>query len=236
MNAFVITLPQLGFEWLDEDTYVISKKFPIYAVADGVTLSARDEVTTPEGSRPAAELFSRKSVEFLEEHYDKLSDKIIREAYAHANAAVAKLNKKYNIPLSTVGSLVAVKDGYLLGSRITDCGFAIVRAGTLHFKTPEYWAWQKRHNKKTYGVIDGKAEALEHIDIYRKPYKAGDVLILFSDGFENHFKSKKFVAIFRARNWVKLEAMIKKIDTELVAKDAKYGHERTLIAVLVAVF
>ncbi len=230
MDTFSITIPQYGFEWVDEDTYAISEKLPIYAVADGVTLSARDEITTPEGSRPASELFSKKTVEFLEKHYVKLSDKIIRETYAHANTAVAKLNKKYKIPLSTVGTLVAVKDGYLFGSRLTDCGFAIVRDGKLLFKTPEYWAWQKRNKKKTYGVIDGKAEALRHIDLYRKSYKTGDVLILFSDGFENHFKSKKFVAIFRKGNWAKLEPMVKKIDAELVAKDAKYGHERTLIA------
>lgn len=231
-KTYSIAIPQKGFEWHDEDAFYVSTRFPVYAVADGVTLSLKGELKTPRGSKPAAELFCKKSVGFLEQNFEMLSEKKIRSSYAHANKAVGELNKKNKIPLSAVAALVAVKEGTIFGSRLTDCGFAIVRRGKIFFKTPEYWSWLKRNKKEGYGVIDGKKKGLECIDCYKKRYKPNDLLLLFSDGFENHFKVKKFIHLFRAKNISGIDDAVRELDRRLAGQDEKkYGHERTLLIV-----
>lgn len=233
-NYFHIHLPQRSFEWHFEDAWKVSKKFPIFAVADGVTVKEYKEiVNTPSDPKIVADLFCEKTIESLEKNFAKLSVQKIKRAYEFANKSIQIFNKTKKENFGTVGALVTIKDNKIFGSRVTDCGFALFRNGKMIFKTPEFWSWKKRHGQKNYGVLNGKMKISKYINLYDLNFKPGDILTLFTDGFENHFTSEKFRKIFRTRNLSKLKKEILKIDKELNNQDEHtYGLERTLLALL----
>lgn len=226
------TLTQKEFRWHNEDSYLASKKFPIYAVADGVTMPMIHELMTPSESKLASDKFCRKSVAFLEKHFRKLSLKTIKSTYSYANRDIAKLNKGRRHKLSATAALAVVKDGGIFASRLCDSGFALIREGKMVFKTPEFWSLFKAKKSKRYGVLDGATQSLKYIDFYKLKYKNGDILALFTDGFENHFSKKEFISLFQAKNMNQIEAGIKKVDAKLIKNNSeKFGHERTLLMV-----
>ena len=223
---------QKGFGWHNEDAWGINEKYPIYAVADGVTLRGLSELFHPSGSKPAADIFCECAVKTFEKNYAKLSKKAFRDAYSSANKEIGRYIAKNKLNISAVAALVAVRNGKIFGSRLTDCGFALIRGGKIIFKTPEYWSWAKKNKIKGYGVLDGKAKNLKYIDFYELAYAPGDILALFTDGFENHFSKKGFIASFKNKNFNNIEESIKTVDLKLVAKNPeKFGHERTLLIV-----
>ena len=231
-GATVITIAQDDFEWHREDAWGWSNKFPVYAVADGVTAPAYEEFSFPTGPKQVADLFVKSAIKFAERSFKDCSEDTLRAAYGYANGEVKKLNRRLGGVFSAVGSLAAVKNGMIFGSRLTDCGFALMRAGKIVFKTPEFWRSLKSRKRQGYGIVDGKMNLEEYVDVYFLPYKAGDALALFTDGFEPHFRENKFTVLFRERNQKILKEKILKLDQALAARDAeKYGHERTLLYV-----
>ena len=169
----------------------------------------------------------------LKKHYNqKLSKKIIKLSYAYANNFVKKLNAKRVEKLSATAALVIVKDGTLFASRLCDSGFALFRERKILFRTPEFWSDAKRKKRKGYGVINGKASSLKYIDTYIIKYKPGDILVLYTDGFENHFGEKGFTSFFQNKNLNRIEINIKQVDAKLIAKDPeKFDKERTILIV-----
>ena len=133
----VVYIPDKRFIWHNEDAWLSSEQFPIYAVADGVTMEGLEEVIFPTGAKMVADLFCRKTVEFLETKYKEASLDTLREAYSYANDAIKNLNATQPDIAAAVGSAVIVERDTILGSRITDCGFALLRRGALFFKTPD---------------------------------------------------------------------------------------------------
>lgn len=231
-NITVVFLTQDDFEWHREDAWGWNKKFPIYAVADGVTAPPYEETSVPTGPKLVADLFVREAIAFIEKRFENLEEDTVRMAYGAVNKAVALLNRNLGDTFSAVGVLAAVKDGFIYGSRLTDCGFALIRAGKIIFKTPEFWSALKRKKKKGYGVIDGKMDPEPYVDFYRLPFRSGDAIVLFTDGFEWHFRIKKFTKLFRECDPKILKEKILTVDQELVSRDGeKYGHEKTLLCV-----
>lgn len=232
-KVYAFTLTQKEFSWHNEDSYSASKKFPIYAVADGVTMPPLEELLAPSESKLAADIFCRKSVDFLEEyfkHKKTISTRILKEAYEYANNAVKKLNTRRDFKLSSTAMLAAATNGTIFGARLCDCGFVLFREGKTIFKTPEFWSRLKKSGKHGYGVIDGNPASLKYIDFYKMKYKKGDILALFSDGFENHVAKQEFVSLFKRENLNKIEKKIKKVDSGLVTQNPeKFGHERTIL-------
>ena len=227
---YTITLLRKWFEWHEEDAWGASRRFPIYAVADGVTLPGIGELVTPRGSKPAAVIFCKRAVRFLERNFEHMSERTVRSAYAWANRFIRKLNTGKRHPLSTVAALVVVKNQYVFGSRITDCGFALLRDGKVIFKTPEYWSRLRKSRRQGYGTLDGTRRFLKYVETYQRPYRKGDRLLLFSDGFEHHFGAKEFRQLFKTGKLVDIRRRIKEADALLVRKnEMKYGKERTLV-------
>ena len=231
-NYFAVSLTQKHFEWHNEDAWSASEKMPIFAVADGVTMSPTDELAFPNGSKLAAGAFCRESMEVLEKGFDRLNRETIAAAYARANEEIKKVNAEYSANFSTVASLAAVKDGKIYGSRLTDCGLGLVRNGEVIFKTPEFWSFQNERGRRGYGVLNGAMDVSEYIDHYEIPCELGDFLLLWSDGFENHFGIAEFISLFAPFDLDSLRDDILKLDEKLVAQDnEKFGHERTLLVV-----
>lgn len=236
-NFLAIFYSQKEYPNHNEDAWAVSKKLPIYSVADGVTLKIPpgEPYPDPSGAKIVADLFCQKSIEFLEQHFDQLSNDQLKLAYQYANKAIGEFNAQEGKTYSTVASLVIVKNGKILGSRVTDCGFALLRNGKLIFKTPEFWSWNKAQGKSGYGLINGQMQVADYIDLYNLDYQPGDMLVLFSDGFENHFSVGGFVELFTGGDLAQLESRIKQIDSTLTEKEEinnkKYGLERTLLII-----
>lgn len=226
----VLYLPEKSFPWHNEDAWAWSRQAPIFAVADGVTLPAVEELVTPTGAKVVADLFCETAVRFLEERYAELGDDTLMEAYRAANAAIKDFNDTKGELFSTVASVAAVKDGMVFGARLTDCGIALARRGELVFKTPEFWSDQKARGKEGYGALNGVMDVAPYVEYVTQVYLPGDYLLLFSDGFENHFSVDVFIRIFAEKNASTLEKHIRVLDDELVSRDNEtYGRERTLL-------
>lgn len=127
----------------NEDALLISKKFPIFAVADGVTQShyPNGRYALPYGAKEGAHIFCRKVVHFLEKNAnfkEKDGRKIkntIKEAFNEANQEIKKLNKKHGIQkrmdykehdwFDTVGIIAVIIKNELYYGFVGDCGLAI---------------------------------------------------------------------------------------------------------------
>ena len=230
MKYFSLVLPRRQYEWHEEDSFLASKTLPILAVADGVTLSDYTGLIAPFGPKIIADIFCQESVKYVEKHFEELSGQTLLSSYLAANQEVRKYNDSQGKIYSTVAALVAIKNRKVFGSRLTDCGFALIRKGELVFKTPEFWTWLKKSDRQGYGIINGQIDPTPYVDVYELEAEPGDLLLVFSDGFENHFSVPEFVGLFEGSDLEILETKIREIDRELAGSDEeKYGHERTLV-------
>jgi len=247
-STLVYTLNPVYFHHPPEDAFKASKKYPIYAVADGVTLEVKKGEKYPllpdrkiSGPKMTAEIFCQEAVEFLEKKYfqfqEKSFDKLrvyLKQAFQKANQAIFDFNKRYESDFSTVAALAIIYDGNLFGARITDCGLAVIDKKGVKFKTPEFWQTRGRPGKMIgYGVLNGQKKALEFIDFYQTPLKENDVIIIYSDGFEPYFFLKEFINLFSSwQNTKEVKEKLKDFSERMASFDRKlYGLERTLIAV-----
>lgn len=235
MSAYhycALFLSQLGYEWHQEDSWLASKKHPIYAVADGVTLPVYLDFEMPSGPRTVADLFCKNAVEFLERSYPQITSESITSAYQEAVGEVRKFNHTERAKYAAVGVVAAVTGNRIIAGRVTDCGLALLRDGKPIFKTPEFWEHKAKTDRDGYGVINGLTDVMPFIDHYLLEFKPKDYLVLFSDGFEAHFGEKEFLQAFAGTNLRALRLRIIRADRQLNKKDQKkFGHERTLVAV-----
>jgi len=79
-----------------EDYFTKSKKFPIFTVADGVTLIVEPgkEYPNPSGAGRAAKIFCQCAVKNLEKIYCDFEKKNLQEIFEKANREVEKYNAK----------------------------------------------------------------------------------------------------------------------------------------------
>ena len=161
---------QKWHEWHQEDAWRVSQTYPIYAIADGVTQKIYLNLTPPLGPKVVAEIFCAETIRRLEDFYSHcLSKRILAEAFAVANQAIAKHNNKTDNPGVTVGAAVVIKRGRLYGARAADCGFAVLRGGQLFFKTPEFWSANKLSGRDNYARLDGQFPVVDYLDFFSFP-------------------------------------------------------------------
>lgn len=111
----------------NEDYYLTSKKYPIFAVADGVSRIRNPNGSYPKlsGARSAAEEFCRTTVKHLEKNYSKASVSVIKKGMDSANRAIFRLNEKYGINKNL---------DYLRNDYFCACGVtAVIERGILYY-------------------------------------------------------------------------------------------------------
>jgi len=82
-----------------EDFILTSEKYPIFVVADGVTLvqfliDKRDRYPDPSPAGEAARIFCQTLIEAAEERYESFDESTIREIFKVANEAVGRYNQE----------------------------------------------------------------------------------------------------------------------------------------------
>jgi serine/threonine protein phosphatase PrpC len=154
----------------NEDFYLVSKKLPIFVIADGVTQSHfrsgkhKGEYAFPAAARVAAQIFCYTILDFLEKELEqkkKNPEKLIERAFDLANQKIKELNiaegidKKLNYLeydwFDTVGIAgFIIKDIVYYGS-VGDCGLIIFdKENSLKFQTKDQVASYLDKMKKLY--------------------------------------------------------------------------------------
>lgn len=224
-----------------EDYLLASDNPPVFVVSDGVTLNFRKiiedkkEYPNPSPAGEVAEIFCKAIIETVQDKYNEFNQEQIKEVFREANSMVGEYNQKVgksdisgNITgfYSATGSFVVIKDGKAYWASICDSFFA-------HF--------DKDMNAKSissgvcspYAVINGEDRMAEHLEKDVIDIQEGDRLFVLTDGFENYIKNPDFLNLFK--DWTDdLKERITEFSKEMNLKDPeKYGHERSLIAVLI---
>lgn len=160
----------------NEDAFLVSKKFPILAVADGVTQShyPNGRYALPYGAKEAAHIFCRSVVHFLERGIDFEKENEIKEAikgaFSEANQRIKELNEKHGIQkrmdykehdwFDTVGVTVVVVRNNLYYGFVGDCGLVIF----------------DRHNKKKFQTKDMVRPAVKRFNAMHPNANTWDIL------------------------------------------------------------
>lgn len=127
-KIFSATYPAQNPSHPIEDRLLISDKYPIYAVADGVTLALKDKEYYPDPSPVAevAEIFCKTAVEESEQIYNDLTSDGILKVFKEANTKLGEYNKKHahKSPdqdlFHTTASLAVVKENRVYWGNVGD--------------------------------------------------------------------------------------------------------------------
>lgn len=134
-----------------EDYTAASEKYPIFVIADGVTLK-RDQdgnYPVPSVAYEAAKLFCEKVVESAEDLYANFTEADIQKVFIAGNLAVKELNNSHGLVegalnfrdfdyFSTTTSFALVKNGILYWWTMHDCCLELLsKEGTVLFRAPK---------------------------------------------------------------------------------------------------
>lgn len=260
-SSFHLNRPQ-------EDFFAISKKYPIYVVADGVTLNFDDENYYPKesGAGDVADIFCKSVILEAEKRFEDFSEKDLSEVFDVGNKAVAEYNKSckitkeninyWNIDLfSATTSFLLMKDGKAFWWSLCDSGVAVFnKTGKKVFCSANNWDaitklasgiitekekvislhrdFRNNPSGVGYGVTTGEETAKLYLSTGTLEVGEGDVIFVYTDGYENHVVLNDFVKIFTT--WPKDVKKEFDLFDEKMAKEtpSKFARERTLIAVL----
>lgn len=200
----------------NEDYYLISKKLPVLAVADGVTQShhKNGRYALPYGAKGAARVFCKNAIQYLEKSLDfrKVNGKEIKSAikntFNFANQKIKELNIKHGIDkkmdyitydwFDSVGALGIIIKNKLYCGYVGDCGLIIFDKNnkkvfqTKDMVKPAVKRFEKTHkNWKT--LPQSKRTLIVHRDFRNNPNKMGYGSFSGEPNVEKYYqiKSKK---------------------------------------------
>jgi serine/threonine protein phosphatase PrpC len=135
-----------------EDYFEISKKFSIFAVADGVTLEySGGKYPNPSGAGEVAKIFCESVIKEAEKLYSKFVVSDIKKVFSKANFDVEKYNIKqgrvknkinyWDFDLfAATAAFVIIKNDYVYWASMCDSSVThFNKSGKLKFSSPECW-------------------------------------------------------------------------------------------------
>lgn len=196
----------------NEDFFLLSKKYPIFALADGVTQSRFEDGTYayPAGARAAAQIFCHSFVEFVEENF-KADKKIISEAFDFANKRIRDLNKQEGMVekldyvvydyFDTVGVTGFLLKDKLFYSYVGDCGLAVFdKNNKRKFKTKDMVEPAVKKAKSIYKnwaeMTQNERTKIMHRDFRNNPSGKGYGSFSGEPGVKKYYKIDFFKPVF----------------------------------------
>lgn len=224
-----------------EDYLAVLDQPTVFVVADGVTLDFekldRDgkKYPNPSPAGAVAKIFCESVVKSASNKYDNFDEDSVAEIFKEANSEVKKYNQKIgesdisgNITgfYAATGAFVVTKDNKAYWASICD-SFA------AHFDSEMNLKFMSSGSCIPYAVINGEERMAEHLESGIFDLEIGDRIFVFTDGFEYYVRNSGFLEFFK--NWDQgLKERIREFSRKVNRIDPeKYGHERSLIAVLV---
>ncbi|KPJ57454.1 hypothetical protein AMJ49_00785 [Parcubacteria bacterium DG_74_2] len=189
----------------NEDFYLISKKYPIFVIADGVTQAhfPTGEYAFPKGAQTVAKIFCYTVSEFLENNFEKRKVKIlIKKAFNLANKKIEEINEIEEITekmdywiydyFDTVGIVGIIRKNTLYYGYVGDCGLAIFdQKNNLKFQTKDQIKHVLEKVKKIYKnwscLNKKKRIIILHRDFRNNRSRRGYGSFSGEDGVKNYY-------------------------------------------------
>ena len=224
-----------------EDYLIASDSPPIFVVSDGVTLNYKKifednaKYPSPSPAGDVAEIFCEAVIRNATEKYGEFDASQIIEVFKQANYEVKNYNEQIDKSdfsgnptgyYAATGSFVITKNNKAYWASICD-------AFVAHFDENMNVKFMSSGVCSPYAVINGEERMVDHLEKGVFDLESKDRIFVFTDGFEHYMKNTDFLEIFK--NWDNdLEKCIAEFSRSMNPKDPeKYGHERSLIAILV---
>lgn len=236
---FIDYLPET-YQHPQEDFLITSDVPPIFVVSDGVTLNFMKFVENnmnypnPSPAGDVAKIFCEAVVERAKEKYGEFNEKDIVDVFKYANNEVRKYNGrvgKNDISgnptgyYSATGSFVIIKDNKAYWASICDSFIA-------HFDKEMNLKFMTSGLCKPYAVINGEQRMVNYLEKGILDLEKDDRIFIFTDGFEYYMQNYDFINLFK--DWDEnLKQRITEFSEKANLEDSeKYGHERSLVAIL----
>ncbi len=224
-----------------EDYLAVSNQPPVFVVSDGVTLNFKklieDKIKYPDPS-PAgqvAKIFCEAVIKNASDKYSDISAKKAVEIFKEANEEVKTYNKGVGLSdisgnitgyYSATGSFVVIKGAIAYWVSICDSFVA-------HFDKNMNLKFMSSGVCQPYAVINGEDRMADHLEKGIFELEEGDRIFAFNDGFEHSAINPSFLNLFR--EWGdNLKEQVAEFSNKMNFEDPeKYGHERSIIAILI---
>jgi hypothetical protein len=230
-----------SYEHPQEDYLLTQENPPVFVVSDGVTLNFRKLIESgkkypnPSPAGKVAEIFCEAVIKSVNAKYEGFDRQKLEEVFKEANKEVKKHNDAVGKSdtsgnptkfYSATGSLLVFKNGEAHWASICD-------AFVAHFDKEMNLKFFSSGRCSPYAVINGEEKMVDYLEKGVLDLEIEDRVFVLTDGFEHYMKNPDFLKIFK--NWDdSLKNKIAKFSKEMNLKDPEnYGHERSLIAVLV---
>lgn len=230
-----------SYQHPQEDYLIASNSPPVFVVSDGVTLNfkkiieGKTKYPNPSPAGEVAKIFCEAVIKSTRDKYDEFDAKKTVEVFEEANDEVKKYNEQIgksdisgNITgfYAATGSFVVIKNDKAYWTSICDSFVA-------HLDKEMNVKFMSSGVCSPYAVINGEEKMAEHLEKGIFNIEGGDRIFVFTDGFEHYVKNSDFLNLFK--NWDdNLKERIAEFSKEMNLQDPeKYGHERSLIAILV---
>lgn len=229
------------YTYPQEDYLLASEEPYVFVVADGVTLNFKKlveenkEYPNPSPAGEVAKIFCEAVQKSARENYENFEKESIDKVFREANVQVAEYNKSGKSDISgnitgfysATGSFVVIKDHQAYWASICDAFFA-------HFDKDMNIKFMSTGLCSPYAVINGEERMSDFIESGVAELEIGDRVFIFTDGFEHYVKNPSFHEFFK--KWPdNLKEEIYTFSEKMISEDfEKYGHERSLIAILIS--
>jgi len=184
---------------IKEDAWEVSSKYPIFAVADGVTLrgKGKEYYPIPSPVLKVAKIFCQEAINFAERNYQNFSLREVKKVFEFTNRKIKEFNKKRGITKERkdfnywdvdfyhcTAGFALIKDRKLYWGKICDSEISVYdKKGNLKFQSPsggvfnKSGPWDKEMAQFQQGTPEREAEARRvyrnRLDKRNKPYGWG---------------------------------------------------------------
>lgn len=224
-----------------EDYLIANEDEAIFVVSDGVTLNyehiikKNGKYPNPSPAGEVSRIFCEGFIKYAKELKGGIDGGEILEVFKKANKEVAKYNNvvgKSEISgnqtgyFSATGAFVVIRGGRVYWGTICDSFVA-------HFDKDMNLKFFSSGKCSPYAVINGEEKMTEYLEKGVLTVSENDRVLVFTDGFENYVRDEKFTKLFRIWDET-LEKRIHEFSEQMSRTfPEKYGHERSLISVLI---
>ncbi|HYF13122.1 MAG TPA: protein phosphatase 2C domain-containing protein [Candidatus Paceibacterota bacterium] len=170
-----------------EDYLLVSNKYPIFIVADGVTLELNSDGTYPKfsGAGLLSKLFCETVIEEAEKAYKNLSAATLVELFSRGNAAARRFNESQNRTKKTINywdfdlfaattAFALIKNDTLYWWALCDSGIRVFdNKGNRKFTSPPAWPKERRDAHLPSEIRSLSLNAPERKKTIRRVYRNG---------------------------------------------------------------
>ncbi len=232
-----------SYQHPQEDFLIASDKPPVFVVSDGVTLNIAELVKSnrkypnPSPAGDISRIFCEAVVKHVKEIYETFEEEDTVDIFKYANCEIHRYNEKIgknyisgNVTgyYSATGSFAVIKGTKAYWASICDSFIA-------HFDSEMNLRFMSSGLCQPYAVINGEERMADYLESGVLDLAKGDRLFVFTDGYEYYMRNSAFLKLFK--EWDEnLKDRILRFSQETNLEDPeKYGHERSLIAVLLRI-